>query len=131
MSRLIKKKIVNLKMGEKQYRYIEILKEIVNNPPSVTIDLTMDSSISKERSFSERKPAAKKLRLDIPKHNEDEKKRQDSTPDVILVSPDSSPTVLWKSPSTPFSYSPLMMPSPDYSPASPSYTVSAPEHVHS
>lgn len=42
MSRLIKKKVIILNVGEKIYRYTEIMEEIVEQQPRETIDLTLN-----------------------------------------------------------------------------------------
>lgn len=43
-TRLIKRKIVNLTIGSKKYKYIEILREIISDEPTATIDLTSSES---------------------------------------------------------------------------------------
>lgn len=60
MSKELKKNVVSLTVGEKKYRYTEVLEDLFPEPepePEI-IDLTKES-------IAERRSAARKLRLDV------------------------------------------------------------------
>lgn len=102
-TRLIKRKVTYLKVGEKRYKNIETLLEITPKRGSVVdyIDLTEN----KEKSLKERRPAAKSLRLKIPQCSFEE-----SIPIIDLTTPEKSPVYV----------QPLTCPNtPGYYPASP------------
>lgn len=89
MAEELKRKVITLNVGSKKYRYTEILEVIKEKKekrekPPILIDLT------KDESFSERRPAAKGLRVDINIATTPDHLSPEHAPDSPRYSPCSS-----------------------------------------